>query len=127
GPSTITINHNDRFLIAQPDATLAQTDDVGFFGKDTRFVSGYRMTLNGQPPLLINASHIEHFSVRHEFTTPDLPLGTGVLGSSAPSLPARSIGLRLDRTISEGIHEDYDLTSFAHDPVRLVLEVDIDS
>jgi glycogen debranching enzyme len=127
GPSTITINHNDRFLIAQPDATLAPTDDVGFFARDTRFVSGYRVTLNGQPPLLINASRIEHFSARYEFTTPDLPLGTGVLGSRAASLPARSVGMRLDRTISEGIHEDYDLTSYAAAPVRLVFEVDIDS
>ena len=127
GPSTITINHNNRFLIAQPDATMAPTDDVGFFARDTRFVSGYRVTINGRPPLLINASRIEHFSARHEFTTPELPLGTGVLGSAAPSLPARSIGLRLDRTISEGVHEDYDLISYAPAPVRLVLEVEIDS
>ena len=127
GPSTITINHNDRFLIAQPDAGIAATDDVGFFARDTRLVSGYRVTINGRQPLLINASRIEHFSARHEFTTPDLPLGTGVLGSSAPALPARSIGLRLDRTISEGVHEDYDLVSYAPTPVRLVFEVEIAS
>ena len=127
GPSTITINHNNRFLIAQPDATMAPGDDVGFFARDTRFVSGYRVTVNGRAPLLINASRIEHFSARHEFTTPELPLGTGVMGSAAPALPARSIGLRLDRTLSDGIHEDYDLTSYAPTPVRLVLEVEIDS
>ena len=119
GPSTITINHNDRFLIAQPDATMTPTDDVGFFGRDTRFVSGYRLTINGRAPILLDASRIEHFSARHEFTSPELPLGSGVLGANAPSLPARSIGLRLDRSISDGIHEDYDLTSYAAIPVRL--------
>jgi glycogen debranching enzyme-like protein/mannosylglycerate hydrolase MGH1-like protein len=127
GPATITINHNNRFVIAQPDATMAATDDVGFFARDTRFVSGYRLTINGRPPLLLNASRIEHFSARHEFTTPELPLGSGVLGANAPRLPARSIGLRLDRTISEGVHEDYDLTSYAADPVRLILDVGIHS
>ena len=127
GPSTITINHNNRFLIAQPDATMTPTDDVGFFAQDTRFVSGYRVTINGRAPLLLNASKIEHFSARHAFTTPELPLGTGTLGSSAPSLPPRSIGFQLDRTVSEGIHEDYDLTSYAPEPVRLVLEIEIDS
>ncbi len=126
GSSDITINHNDRFLIARPDATMREGDDVGFFARDTRFVSAYRVSLNGRAPTLLNASRIEHFSVRHEFTTPELPLGTGVLGSASPSLPARSIGLRLDRTISGGVHEDYEITSYARDPVRLVLEIEID-
>jgi glycogen debranching enzyme len=127
GPSTITINHDDRFLVAQPDATLAPGDDVGFFARDTRFVSGYRVTVNGHDPLLLNAASITYFSVRHEFVTPELPLGTGLFGADAVTLPARSIGLRLDRTIKGGIHEDYDLTSYAPDPVRLVLEVAIES
>ena len=82
GPSTLTINHNNRFLIAQPDASIAATDDVGFFDQDTRFVSTYCVTLNGRAPLLLNAARIEHFSVRHEFASPELPLGTGALGTS---------------------------------------------
>ena len=90
GPSTITINHNDRFLIAQPDATMTPTDDVGFFGRDTRFVSGYRLTINGRAPILLDASRIEHFSARHEFTSPELPLGSGVrdLARAWPALLA---------------------------------------
>ena len=127
GPSTITINHNNRFLIAQPDASMAPTDDIGFFAQDTRFVSAFAVTINGRAPLLLNASRIEHFSVRHEFTTPELPLGTGVLGSGALTLQPRAIGLRLDRTISEGIHEDYDLVNYSAAPVRLILEIQIDS
>ncbi|MBA2381875.1 MAG: amylo-alpha-1,6-glucosidase [Chloroflexi bacterium] len=127
GPSTITINHNNRFLIAQPDASMAPSDDVGFFAQDTRFVSRYGVTINGRAPVLLNAARIEHFSVRHEFASPELPLGTGALGASGISLPPRSIGFRLDRTISEGIHEDYDLVSYAPEPVRLTLELEIGS
>ena len=127
GPSAITINHNNRFVIAQPDASMAATDDVGFFANDTRFVSGYAIALNGRAPTLLNAARVEHFSVRHEFTTPELPLGSGILGAAGRSLPARSIGLRLDRTIADGVHEDYDLVNYAADPARLILEVQIDS
>ncbi len=128
GPSTITINHDRQFLISQPDATMKATDDVGFFGLDTRFVAGYRMTINGEQPTLLNSSNIEHFSARYEFTTPELPLGDGVYFANAEALlPARSIGLRLDRTILGGIHEDYDLVSYAARPVRLVFEIEIDS
>ena len=69
GSSNITINRNDRFLIARPDGSIDQAEDLGFFARDTRFVSGYRVTLNGREPVLLNASRIEHFSVRHEFIT----------------------------------------------------------
>ena len=127
GPSTITINHNNRFVIAQPDASMAPGDDVGFFAQDTRFVSTYGIWINGRAPLLLNALRVEHFSARHEFTTPELPLGTGALGAGGLSLAARSVGLRLDRTISEGVHEDYDLVNYAPDAVRLVLDIQIGS
>ena len=127
GSSTITINHNDRFLVAQADATMSPSDDVGFFGRDTRLVAGYRLTINGRPPVLLNAARVEHFSARHEFTSPELPISSGGLGTEAPTLPPGSLGLRLDRTISEGIHEDYELTSYAPVEVRLVLEVALES
>lgn len=45
GPSTLTINHDRQFLVSQPNATMAPQDDVGFYAHDTRFVSGYGLTL----------------------------------------------------------------------------------
>jgi glycogen debranching enzyme len=127
GPSTITINHNNRFVIAQPDASISPEDDVGFFAADTRFVSRYELSINGRRPTLLNAATIEHFSVRHEFVSPEIPLGTGALGAAATVLPARAIGLTLERTIADGVHEDYDFVSFASQPARLVIEVAIAS
>src|SRR5256714_2784081 len=115
-------------MVCDPDATLVPTGAVGFFARDTRFVSGYSVTINGRVPLLLDASTIDHFSVRHEFTTPELPLaGTKNGAEHDVILPERAIGFRLDRTIFEGIHEDYDLVSYAPHPVRLILEVAIES
>ena len=42
-------------------------------------------------------------------------------------MPERSVGFRLERTILGGIHEDYDLTNSATYPVRLLLEIEIES
>ncbi len=130
GPPTITINYDHEFLVCQADGTMLPTDDVGFFSRDTRLVSGYRLTLNRLAPILLDAAEVAHFSARHEFITPAMPLGSAS-GVSAELtdlvLPERAIGLRLDRTILEGIHEDYDLLSFAKTPVRLVLEVALES
>ena len=115
-------------MVSDPDATLVPTGAVGFFARDTRFVSGYSVTINGRVPLLLDASTIDHFSVRHEFTTPELPLaGTRNGAEHDIILEERAIGFRLDRTIFEGIHEDYDLVSYAPHPVRLILEVAIES
>ena len=128
GVPRVTINHDHQFMVSDPDATLAPTGAVGFFSRDTRFVSGYSVTINGRVPLLLDASTIDHFSVRHEFTTPELPLaGTKNGAEHDVILPERAIGFRLDRTIFEGIHEDYDLVSYAPHPVRLILEVAIES
>src|SRR5467141_277244 len=115
-------------MVSDPDATLEPTGAVGFFARDTRFVSGYSVTINGRVPLLLDASTIDHFSVRHEFTTPELRLaGTKNGAEHDIILEERAIGFRLDRTIFEGIHEDYDLVSYAPQPVRLILEVAIES
>ena len=127
GPSTLTINYDRQFLISQPNATMLPQDDVGFFASDTRFVSGYGLTLNGRPPKLLDAITVEHFSARYEFMTPELPLGPGSGAGADGLLPEGSIGLRLERTILEGIHEDYEVTNYAMHPVRVVVEIAIES
>ena len=79
-------------------------------------------------PLLLDASPFDHFSARWEFTSPELPLaGTRNGAEHDVILEERALGIRLDRTIFEGIHEDYDLINYAAEPVRLILEVAIES
>src|ERR1700687_3105520 len=126
-PATLTINHDRQFLITQPNATMAPQGDVGFYAHDTRFVSGYSVTINGLKPLLLDAITVEHFSARHEFMTPELRLGPGSGADADGVLPEGSVGFRMERTILEGVHEDYDLTNHAMHPVRLVLEIGIES
>ena len=58
GPSTITMNRDDRFVVCQPDGRIERLAEEGFFARDTRFVSGYEVFLNGQRPALLNASPV---------------------------------------------------------------------
>lgn len=137
GPSTITINYDTQFLVSMPDATVDPARKDGFFSRDTRFVSGYRVTINGHAPILLTALNVEHFSARHEFMSPELPIGPLAIGgaivhtagtaATSGTLPPGSIGLRLERSLLEGVHEDYDVTSYAGRTVRVVLEVEITS
>ena len=67
GPSTITINRDDRVLVSQPDARILGEAD-GFFTRDTRFISGYDLWINGRRPILLASAPIQFFSSRFEFT-----------------------------------------------------------
>ena len=112
GPATITINRDDRVLVCQPDGSILGSADDGFFTRDTRFLSGHRLLLNGQPPLLLNAAPIRFFSARFEHTNPAL------LDRDGPIAP-QSLAIRVDRTIAGGVHEDLDIVNYARRPVRL--------
>jgi len=116
GPATITINRDDRVVVCQPDGSISGADD-GFFTRDTRFVSGYTIRVNGRPPLLLTAAPIRFFSSRFEFTNEPLLDRDG-------RIERESLGIRVDRTISGGVHEDIDIANYARRKVRLVLELE---
>lgn len=118
GPSNVTINRDDRVLVCQPDGRIDPGSEEGFFARDTRLVSGWEVRLNGRAPVLLNSSPVRFYSARFELTNPLL------LDPDGPVDP-HSISLRLDRTISGGIHEDYDITSFARREVQLTIEIGI--
>ncbi|MBA3876650.1 MAG: amylo-alpha-1,6-glucosidase [Anaerolinea sp.] len=120
GPSTITMNRDDRFVVCQPDGRIERQAEEGFFARDTRFVSGYELFLNGRRPLLLNSSPVQFYSSRFEFTNPELLDRDGIV-------PRQSLSLRLDRTVSGGVHEDYDIVNHGRRPVRLTIEIEIES
>jgi hypothetical protein len=105
GPATITINRDDRVLIAQPDARILGDAD-GFFTRDTRFISGYDLWINGRRPILLSSAPIQSFSSRFEFTN-EASVDAG------GAIDRQSIALRIDRTVAEGVHEDLDIVNYA--------------
>ncbi|HET7026350.1 MAG TPA: glycogen debranching N-terminal domain-containing protein [Candidatus Limnocylindrales bacterium] len=120
GPATIAINRDDRVLVCTPDGRMDPEAEHGFFARDSRFVSGYRLFLNGRRPLLLNSSPVQHFSARFEFTN-------DVMHDDLGPIEPRTISVRLDRTVSGGVHEDYDIVNYGRRAVRLTIEVEIDS
>ena len=121
GPASVTIHTDDQFLVCESDAEMSSTEEQGYFAADTRLVSGYRLKLGRKRPVLFNASAVEHHSARFEFTN------TAILQCTGDPLAEHHLHLRLDRTIGQGVHEDYDLTSYAPEPVVVDLEVSIES
>jgi glycogen debranching enzyme len=114
------MNRDDRFVVCQPDGRIERQAEEGFFARDTRFVSGYELFINGQRPLLLNASPVQFYSARFEYTNPELLDRAGLV-------PRQSLALRIDRTVSGGVHEDYDIINYGRRAVRLTIEIEIDS
>ncbi len=120
GPTAITINRDDRFIVCQPDGRILGGVDDGFFTRDTRFISGYELRINGRRPVLLNSAPIQFFSARFEFTNDALLDDVG-------KVERHSLSIRLDRTVSGGVHEDLDIVNYGRRPVRLTIEVQIES
>ncbi|HEU0243779.1 MAG TPA: glycogen debranching N-terminal domain-containing protein [Candidatus Limnocylindrales bacterium] len=120
GPATITINRDDRVLVCQPDGSILGSAEDGFFARDTRFLSGYGLRVNGAQPVLLNAAPIRFFSARFEMTN-------GALLDPDGRIDPHSLAIRLDRTMSGGVHEDLDVVSYARRPVHLVIEIQLAS
>jgi glycogen debranching enzyme len=120
GPASITINRDDRFLVCQPDGRILGGIDDGFFTRDTRLISGYDLRINGRRPMLLNSAPIQFFSARFEYTN------EAFLDDVGP-VDRQSLSIRLDRTVDEGVHEDLDIVNYAARPVRLTIEIAIDS
>jgi len=120
GPATVTINRDDRVLVCQPNARIAGGSEDGFFARDTRFVSGYDLLVNGSQPILLNSSQVQFFSARFEFCNDAL------IDEEGP-IERHTISVRLDRTIAGGVHEDYDITNYGRRTVHLAIEMQIAS
>jgi glycogen debranching enzyme len=115
-PPGITISQGRTFMVTDECGEITPDCDEGVFAIDTRFISGYHVSLNGQPWTLLTSSQISFYAAR-------ICLTNQALQVEEADVPANTLGLTIDRTIGEGIHEDFTLTNYSGKPVRLVLEL----
>ena len=121
GPPSVTIHDDDEFLVCDLNSEMSSTKEQGYFAGDTRFVSGYRLRLDGERAILCNSASVEHHSARFEFTN------AGSLGGNGLVIPEHSLHLRLDRTIGHGLHEDYEVTNYCGEVAVVELEMSLES
>src|ERR1019366_10791783 len=68
GPPTVTIHFDDEVAVCEQSAEMSSTKEQGYFAADTRLVSGYRLKVCGERPVLFNAAAVRDHSARFEFT-----------------------------------------------------------
>src|SRR5437588_5942346 len=103
-------------MVTDPNGEITAEGEQGVFAKDTRFVSYYAISANGQPWTRLSSSATSYYAASIYLTNPLLPTENG-------DIPEGSLVLTISREAEEGIHEDVDITNHGQTPVRFNLEI----
>ncbi len=87
----------------------------GFFFEDTRFLSVYRLRLNGHPLERLSADTRSYYGARFFLTPP------------ATVFANPEISLFRDRALGRGVHEDIRVFNHGREPAPVVLEIEVDA
>jgi glycogen debranching enzyme len=118
GPPLVTINRGDTFVVSEADGSIKPYTDQGIYSRDTRFVSNYKIFANGQPWVLQNSGAITYYAARAYLTNPRIV-------TEYNEIEPATLSLILDRAVSDGIHEDFDVHNYSMQRVRLSLELSL--
>jgi glycogen debranching enzyme len=123
---TAVLKHDDTFAVFDYSGDIGAlgTDQQGLYHEGTRYLSQFRMRLNGQRPLLLSARLNEDNDLfGADLTNPDLPLSDG-----GTVLARDLVHVFRARFLWNGTwHERIRLWNYSRSPVRVSLAFDIDA
>src|SRR5687767_12077389 len=114
--TTLTIVRDRTFLVTNERGDIEPNSQQGLFAGDTRFVSLYRLTIDGLPWKLLGSASVSHHAERLHFLNPALGVRRGEIAGGA-------ISLSVTRSVADGVHEDFDITNYGMRPVVFDFEV----
>lgn len=92
-----------------PDGSIG-----GLVHDDTRFVSCWRLALNGEPLSLLRSRVVDHYSAAFFLTNPELP-----------GLPANRLSVRRLRFVGDGLREQIVVHNAGRDPAEIELRLEV--
>jgi glycogen debranching enzyme len=120
GPPQIAIHHGQTILVTNLDAQIIWPSDRGLFFFDTRVLSSWMIYANGEPWDLLSGGATTYY-------TSYVHLMNRTIVTEDGSIPARTLGLVVSRSIAGGMHEDIDVTNNGMKRVRFQLEISLRS
>jgi glycogen debranching enzyme len=111
----VSILEGDTFVVSDRcgDVDSSPDEPHGLFNRDTRYLSKWRLTVDGRSPRLLSTDDVNYFSAQFFLVPPD---GT-VYDDSAFSIVRK-------RAIGEGFHEDVTVMNHTPEPLELELRVE---
>jgi glycogen debranching enzyme len=112
---TVSILDGNEFVVSdiRGDLEATPTDNHGLFCDDTRFLSRWILTINGQRPMLLSTDDLAYFRVRFF-----LALATGTVYVDS------HLSVQRQRSVGGGFHEDITLVNHAHELADLEVRLE---
>ena len=120
GPPVITISQGRTFMVTDRRGFINASTDQGVYALDTRFISFYEIYINRVPWKVIDSSSLVFYASRFHLTNP-------LVETEGGELALHALGLTLNRTVSEGLHEEFEVINYSGKKVAFVLEVSLRS
>src|ERR687897_2849865 len=116
---TLAVKEGDAFLYSDLEGNLEQEADygLGLYAKDTRFLSRFRLTINGRAPVLLSSSSERGYMSHVDLTNPDLYDDDQVL-----AVPQQTLNIRRIRAISGRLFERVRMKNYNPFPVTIEVE-----
>lgn len=118
--SKLVLMDEGSFVVSDESGEIGRDDPAdGLYHHDTRYLSAYRLTLNGQPLAFLSTPLNDSTSCVVMLTNDTLTLPDGTM-----VLP-QTISLRRTRFLRHGMHERLELVSYCRVPIPFRLELNL--
>ena len=111
----LTILEGSTFCICDERGDICE-ETGGFFAEDTRFLSLFRLTMNGETPLLLSSGKVEHYSAAFYLRNP-----------LADGLPQDSLAIIRERRIAADMRDRIVVENVSTAPVSFELALEVAS
>jgi len=116
--ATVNILDGDTFVISDRLGDIAASPDEphGLFRQDTRYLSRWRLTIDGRSPSLLSTDDVEYFAAQFFLVPPECT----VHENAAYSIIRK-------RAVGDGFHEDLRILNHSADPLELEVRIDAEA
>jgi glycogen debranching enzyme len=116
--TTVSILEGNTFVVSDlsGDIDASPSETTGLFSYDTRFLSRWKLTVDGTRPNVLSTDDLDYFAVQF-FLVP----GTGTVHVDA------DLSILRKRSVGNGFHEDLTILNHKNTPVDLTVRIDMAS
>ncbi|HEY7282145.1 MAG TPA: amylo-alpha-1,6-glucosidase [Actinomycetota bacterium] len=117
---TLAIKEGETFLYTDTEGNLDDRKELGlgFYHRDTRFLSHFLLKIEGRPPVLLSSSSDRAYMAHVDLTNPDLFDDDGELAA-----PQQTLNVRRIRTINGRLFERIRVKNYRPHPVEVEVEL----
>ena len=131
-PHQLIASRSRTVMICDRAGMISDVREHGVYIHETRVLSALRWRLQGEDTYTVEASHVrQHSLLVYAIARPgkQLPAYSGRRrrGASARGATEETIELRLGTRLSDGFHQDVDITNFTIQPQKVQVELHLDA